>query len=434
MTSENIKAFLSTNGMYYGDINIEDECKKFIDEMEKGLVAKNNGSLKMIPTYLTVRNTIQTNKPTIVIDAGGTNFRVCLATFDDQMKVSISDFTKRQMPGIEREYSKKEFFNTMVDYTKDVAQKGQDIGFCFSYPTDMDKSKDGKVIAFSKEVKAKEVEGEYVGENLVAGLKAIDGKDRKAVILNDTVATLLGGKGITSHRNFDSYIGFILGTGTNACYIENNSNITKVSELDQEDTMIINMESGGYDSLPQGTIDRSFDAKTTNPGQYKLEKMVSGRYLGPVTFEVLHEAAKAGLVSAHCGEKLLAITDCSSSIEINTFLYNPYDADNILVKCCENEEDRRVIYEIIDAMIERAAKIVTIQLAATILKTDSGKNPCTPVGIVAEGTTFYVLKDFREKLNFYMKDYLVDQKGHYYEFIKGEDLNLIGTAIAALSE
>ena len=39
----------------------------------------------------------------------------------------------------------------------------------------------------------------------------------------------------------------------------------------------------------------------------------------------------------------------------------------------------------------------------------------------------------KEKLDYYMKAYLVKEHGHYYEFIKGEDLNLIGTAIAALS-
>ena len=131
MSKTIITQFLSQHGMYYGDLNFEAECQKFIEEMDKGLSTEGS-SLAMIPTYLSVKNEIQMNKPAVVIDAGGTNFRVGLVSFDDNMKASVSDFSKTQMPGIARELSKQEFFGALVDHTKEVAEKSTDIGFCFS--------------------------------------------------------------------------------------------------------------------------------------------------------------------------------------------------------------------------------------------------------------------------------------------------------------
>lgn len=431
MINSAVQRFLSQKGMYFGDVDFQEECQKYIEEMTRGLQGEAS-SLQMIPTYISVGEEIETNRPTVVIDAGGTNFRVGLVNFDESKKPQISDFSKTQMPGIAKELSKEEFFGTLVAYTKDVAAKGNDIGFCFSYPTEITKEKDGILTKWTKEVKAPEVIGEPIGANLVSGLKNSDGRDRKVVILNDTVATLLGGKGLTANRMFDGYIGFIFGTGTNLCYIEKNSNISKVDGLDVSKNMIINTESGAYNKLPQGEIDKAFDATTNNPGDYILEKMSSGRYLGPVVLGVLQSAAKEGLFSAVTSERLEATSDMAL-IDVNNFAYDPYAKDNVLVQMCATEEDRTVMYELIDAMIERAAKVCAIKLSATILKTESGKNPCRPIGVVCEGTTFFKLKNYKSKLEYYMKHELTDKHGRYFEIIKGEDLNLIGTAIAALS-
>ncbi|MGL4800445.1 MAG: hexokinase family protein [Cellulosilyticaceae bacterium] len=425
-----VRDFLTKHGMHFEAIDMATACDTFIKEMSNGLDGEAS-SLAMIPTYLTVENRQYQNESAMVIDAGGTNFRVGLVTFDAEMQPVISDFSKTQMPGIKEELTKKEFFGAFVDHTKEVAKKSQDIGFCFSYPAEIGEDKDATLVRWTKEVKAPEVVGEKIGANLVEGLKELDGKDRSVVILNDTVATLLGGKGITAHRRFDGYIGFIFGTGTNACYMEQVDNIKKLSGS-TESTMIINMESGGYNKLPRGVVDEAFDATTANPGDYQFEKMVSGRYLGPVVQEVLHLAAKEGLLSAACNEKLLAIKNCQL-IDVSLFMANPHDEANLLVQTIAEDSDRTLLYMIIDAMIERAAKACAMQLSGIIIKTNTGLDPAKPVAIVAEGTTFYKLKDYKEKLDFYMKEFLVKNHGRHYEFLQGEDLNLIGTAIAALS-
>jgi hexokinase len=228
---QNVIRFLKKYQMDYLDVDVDSNIGAFLKEMKKGLAGKKS-SLDMIPTYIEIGAEVPTNKRVIAIDAGGTNFRVATVYFDDQKKPVIENLRLYKMPGVQHETGKDEFFKTMAGYLKDVAGTAQNIGFCFSYPTEMFPNKDGRVTLLTKEVKAKQVQGQIVGENLLGAMTeiGIDGKKR-VVILNDTVATLLAGKGV-SDRKFSGYIGFILGTGTNCCYVEKNSNIKKTKDLD----------------------------------------------------------------------------------------------------------------------------------------------------------------------------------------------------------
>lgn len=262
----------------------------------------------------------------------------------------------------------------------------------------------------------------------------LDG-DKKIILLNDTVATLLGGKAQYPDRVFDSYIGFILGTGTNTCYIEDNINIKKAPGLSsKEGCSIINIESGGYSRVKKGLIDEEFDLGTIDPGEYALEKMVSGRYQSGLILAVIKRAAQDGLFSDFFTEKIKAVDEITAQ-EIDEFLNYPYGKGK-LSSCCAVEggdtNDQAVLYYLIDGIIERAARLITIKFAAIIEKTGRGKNPCKPVCITAEGSTFYKSKLFRSRLDYYVKKFINEENGLYCEFVKTEDATLIGTAIAAL--
>lgn len=430
MCKQQIDAFLKENNMLYSQISFKEECEKFLLHMENGLKGKES-SLQMIPTYVSVRDTITTHKKVLVIDAGGTNFRTGTVCFDADKKPEIDNFANYSMPGIERELSKDEFFGEIVAYTKDLASTVTDIGFCFSYPTAMHENKDGKLIYWTKQVKAPEVEGLFIGENLITRLKDIDQKEREIVILNDTVATLLGGQGSTLQREFDGYIGFIYGTGTNICYSEKIDEILKINYKTSDEQMIINVESGGYNGFVRGKMDLLLDQTTLDKGAYQLEKMISGRYLGSVIFYCVKEAIAQGIFSSEFSSAF-ASKENMELIEANLFIMNPYDSKNWLVNCCLGDADRTALYYIIDAMIQRAALISAVKLCSLILKTGKGKNPCKPIAIVGEGTTFHKLKGYKEKLTQYLNLHLIEENHVYYEFIEGEDFNLIGTAIAAL--
>jgi hexokinase len=307
------------------------------------------------------------------------------------------------------------------------------VGFCFSYPTEILPSKDGRLIRFCKEVKAKEVEGELIGENLVSAIEAAGYKgNKRIVIMNDTVATLLAGISAYPNRNFDSYIGFILGTGSNCCYIESNQNITKMPGLASYREQVINVESGSFGKAPRGRIDLKLDESTLDPGQYTFEKMFSGGYLGALCLETLREAGGQGLLSKKVADEMFDIKDLDTQ-DVDNFMRFPQGKSPLAVICTKGEQDCATVWYVFDALIERAARHTAVLFSSTVLKTDKGKNPCNPVCITAEGTTFYELKSLKAKVEFYLKSFLKEKHNRFVEIVSVENATLIGAAIAGLT-
>lgn len=425
--------FLKKYNMDAEGVDLEKNCGEFVNEMKSGL--EGMGSLLMIPTYIGMERELPLNEPVIAIDAGGTNFRVAVVHFDRDKKSVLEDFKLYPMPGIKGEISREEFFDTMAGYIEPVLHRSGKISFCFSYPVKILPNRDGRLVKFSKEVKARDVEGQLIGKNLLDALKKRGcGEEKSIIILNDTAATLLAGKAASPDRVFGDYVGFILGTGTNICYAEKCDNIAKEPELKQKGgVMLINTESGDYGKAPRGVIDVEFDGTTNNPGSFTFEKMISGAYQGGLILAVLRKAAREGVLSDATGAGLNHVKELSSR-EIDDFLYYPY-GENALAKCCagpEREDDRRVVYYIIDNILERAARLVAAALTAVLVKTGGGANPCAPACITADGSTFYKSKLLRGKIDHYIKTFANERMGIYCEFAKVEDGTLIGTAIAGL--
>ncbi len=432
MAKDRAESFLKKFGMDASGIDLDKNCRIFRNEMKIGL--EGGGSLLMIPTYIGMDGELPLMEPVIAIDAGGTNFRVAVIHFDENKKLIIDDFKNYPMPGSKGEVSKEKFFETMADYIQPVLHRSNKISFCFSYPADIMPDKDGRLIKFSKEIKVRDVKGELLGKNLMnVFVKRGFSRDKSIIVLNDTVATLLAGRAASPDRVFDGYIGFILGTGTNICYAEKRRNITKIPELALQDgSILINMESGGYNKVPQGKIDEEFDSTTMNPGDFIFEKTISGAYQGGLMLTVIRKAASEGLFSDGFTAELNNVRELAAK-EIDDFLYYP-KGDNALAGCClkGSEEDGIILFHIMDNIFERIAKFVAFSLTAVIEKTGRGNNPLEPVCITADGSTFYKSKLFRSKLDHYIKVYTNEVKGIYCEFVKVDNGTLIGTAIAGL--
>lgn len=425
-----IEEFLKKYRMNPETIDIDKECQKFIAEMDKGL--KSESSLKMLPSYVSGRGEIPINERVIVMDAGGTNFRVATVYFNEDNKAVIEDFTQHPMPGSQGEITSDEFYDIVSEYLRPVIDKSPKIGFCFSYATEALPDMDGRLIQFSKEVKVKGLPGQVIGKGLLQKLKEKGMDSNKSiVILNDTVTTLLAGRAACMGKSYDGYIGYILGTGTNTCYSEDNSKIEKVKGLKQG-TMLINMESGGYDKATRGIIDEEMDNSTVNPGQYTFEKMISGQYLGSVIYTAVLKAVQDKLFSSSAGDRLLSLGEIVT-IDVDEFMKNPYGKGK-LASCFDKDDadGRERLYYIIDGVLERAARLVAVNLISIIVKTDMGRSPLKPVCIATEGSTFYKLKSYRGRIEYYMKKHLTDEQGRYYEIVHVENSSLIGAAIAGL--
>ncbi len=426
--------FLKSCGMDFEEIDIPACVEVFTEEMKRGLKGKPS-SLEMLPTYIEVEKGIPSEKSVIALDAGGTNFRVATLYFNEKKTPIIENYEKHSMPGIHSSVTKTQFFETIAHYVEHVVAKSDCIGFCFSYPTEMLPNRDGKTIQFSKEIKAQEVIGELLGENLISTLRRMGKKaDHKVIVLNDTVATLLAGRSAFHKRTFDSFIGFILGTGTNSAYVEENSAIEKLTDLDSAKSQVVNTEFGGFGKAPRGSIDIAYDLSMQNPGEYTFEKMISGAYFGPLCLCTLRSAAEHGLFTMETKNRLGTLETLDTK-EIGDYMLDPESGDTPLANVLErgSKNDAQTAYHIIDRLIERAAKLSAVALSSVVIQSGKGKDPLHPVCITADGSTFYGLKSLKERVQFYMADFLRECKGHYYEFVKVENAPLIGAAIAGLT-
>ncbi len=424
-----INQFLEKYRLRGADINLESLVNAFISEMDKGLEG-DDSSLRMIPTYIEADNQFRTGVPVTAIDAGGTNFRAAKVMFTDEGRLEMTEPIKGKMPGQDETVSKEEFFRIIADFVKKFADETESIGFCFSYPTEILPNKDGILLQFSKEIQAPEVIGEKIGQNL---LNKLGMPDKDIVLLNDTVATLLAGKSASFEQEYDSYIGFILGTGTNTCYIENNEKITKNRDLQPGRSQIINIESGAFSKAPRGEIDLNFDKTTATLGQYTFEKMISGGYFGGLAHVALKTAADEGIFTATGSDKLQSADEMTTE-DVNRFLDVSHSDRGPLMEYLTSEEDRTAALQIIQSLVERAAMLVAANLAAVILKTGKGKSPERPILITVEGTAYYKLHGLKSQIETALKEFLSGKNQRAFEFTYVDQSSLVGAALAGLIE
>lgn len=433
MIKQRVRAFFKKYSMDYQSIDIAEQAERFAREMKRGLAGE-GGSLRMIPTFLGPANKLTANRPVLVLDAGGTNFRLAVVSFDETNVPRIEDYRACAMPGTNAELESEEFFRTIAHLILPVADRSDTIAFCFSYACEPTPDCDGIIAEIGKQLQVKGLVGEKLGDRLNEALSKLGYTRKKRIlVINDSVATLLGGVAASGGCRYGGYIGFILGTGLNASYAEKLERIPKImSGYYSGEELIINTESGDYNGFPCGKLDDIYDATLIDPGTWRYEKMVAGRYQGGLALVVLRQAAKDGLFSIQFRNQIQAIKDLTS-FQLDEFLDQP-EGDNVLAKCCFGADsvDAVTAFYIIDALVERAAKLVAVNLAALMLQMNAGLNPLRPVCVTADGSTFYKSRLFRKKLDYYVKQSLNGQLGLYCKFNHVADVNLIGTAVAGL--
>jgi hexokinase len=234
------------------------------------------------------------------------------------------------------------------------------------------------------------------------------------------------------NRSFGSYIGFILGTGTNTSYVESHSNITKQDGLSPDGSMIINVESGGMGRAHRGMLDNIFDESTQNPGVHTFEKMISWAYLGSLVLLTMKQAVNDGLLANKTAEAIAGFADLDTK-DLNDFMNYPYGDNPLALSAKGRSEDLQLLYAIADRLIERAARLTAVNLSAMAVRTGQGADPTRPICIVADGTTFYHMKTLKSRVQFYLKQHLEDERGIHTEIVHVENAPLIGAAIAGLT-
>ena len=419
--NEKIIEFLKKYHMDSSNIDIDDALKNFRTEINKGLEKVgtiSECSIPMIPTYLNPSVDCKINEKVIVIDAGGTNLRIGLAHFDGKIW-HIDDVKECMMPGVEREYSKEEFFDYIASRMMPYLDEAKNVGFCFSYRCAMNDDLDGSLIAWAKEIKAKEVVGTFVGHELLKAVKKYSSVERKIVVLNDTCAVLLGGMTEDHNKECDKYIGTIYGTGFNCCYMEEKKAIKKLNSLDSG-LMIINTETGNFNGFKRGVFDDELTESSLYPLEALTEKMSSGRYLATLIYKALVKAKDEKLISQ---DTLIPASDSFDLPVVSKYLAR---INNDLDKCFKSGDDIKTFKEIALALINRASKVVATTVSAFAIKSNVKK-----IGIIIEGSTFYKLPTFKESFESYLKE-ILDHNSITYKLFDGRDKVLLGAARAAM--
>ena len=232
-------------------------------------------------------------------------------------------------------------------------------------------------------------------------------------------------------RECSAYIGYILGTGTNIAYEEKNANISKRNDLDMGSAQIINCESGNFSGGPLTAVDRELDAATSTPGGQLLEKRVSGAYLGDIGLALLKAAAGKGLISQQVAD-VVAGWDELTTIEMDSFLWNPYGCQEPIASLVLTDAYREALYAIFSSVVTRAALLAAVNISAPVLKTGCGASPLHPVCINIDGSTFYKTHKLAHETYKYL-DAILGARGVHYMAVSVDNAPVIGAAIAGLS-
>jgi hexokinase len=265
------------------------------EAMVHGLRPSNDSSLKMLPTYVDKLTVRAEGQVVLALDMGGTNLRVMQVQINPGGQATILGVSKHSIPQQFMVGSGAELFdfiaNCVLEEVGDL--QSAPLGFTFSFPTQQEAINRGKLVEWTKGFTASDVEGRDVAALLNASFAAQNRNFRVTALVNDTVGTML--TGAFSEQNDDTLIGLILGTGSNACYMEEAKNIEKWNDAPIDTgRMIINIEWGNYDSpvfasLPANQYDVELDQLSLNPSKQHFEKMLSGMYLGEIARLVLQD-------------------------------------------------------------------------------------------------------------------------------------------------
>jgi hexokinase len=424
--------FLQKNAMYPGDIDVHAYVEVFLRQMEAGLAGKPS-SLRMIPTFIELGRQIPQDTPVIAVDAGGTNLRIGVVRFSAGSKPVVSSHQRHAMPGLDGEISADTFFDVFADHLSPLLSETSRVGLSFSFPAEILPNKDGRILQLCKEVRVADAAGQSLAAGLNAALRRKHAPPlERVVVLNDTVGTLLAGLTQDGDTGYSSYVGFVLGTGTNVAYVESNDNIGKRTELRPGPSQVDHVESGAYAAWPRGKIDLAFDATTADPGKYVFEKSISGAYLGNLCLRTFLVAAEAGLFSAGARDVLHRFNSLNTSA-LDPFLGGPNLEGSLhdeLLRC-GSADDIALAASLVDALVQRAAKFAAVSLGAVVLKAHRAAATQGPVCVTADGSTFYRLRSLRERVVRELDTILANHCS--YRLIAVADAPLIGAAVAGLT-
>ncbi|CAO1394287.1 unnamed protein product [Diamesa hyperborea] len=317
----------------------------------------------------------------LALDLGGTNFRVLLLELA-KGEILKEEFKFYHISDEARLACGIELFDYLAECVKDFMKlKGLSLdvkipmGFTFSFPMKQHSLHSAELVTWTKSFNCPSVVGNDVVELLQNSLFKHGMKNIEVLcILNDTTGTLVEGARLDKKTR----IGMILGTGSNAAFLERADRVHHwEGERHGEKNVIIDVEWGAFGD--QGSLDfirTPFDMEVDNGSLLKksftFEKYISGKYLGEVVRVVMKSLVDKGLLFAAASKELFPApwkfgTDNVSHIEedalngcSNTSTVKVLDKFNYEFNIDYDDEDVKVIQYVNALVSYRAALLVSI--------------------------------------------------------------------------
>ncbi|XP_064102422.1 hexokinase type 2-like isoform X6 [Macrobrachium nipponense] len=284
--------------------NLKEVCDVLHEELNKGLGKDTNpeATIKCFPTYVRELPNGKEKGRFLALDLGGTNFRVLLIQLGEKCSMDSRIYAVPQPimvgPGDGLFDHIAECLASFIK-ERELGDELLPLGFTFSFPCKQEGLTKARLARWTKGFKCAGVEGRDVVELLKAAIaRRGDVKIKICAILNDTTGTLMS----CAWKNHNCRIGLIVGTGTNACYMEK---LEKVElwdgDLDEPHQVIINTEWGAFGDngcldFIRTEYDNNIDCESINPGRQLYEKMISGMYMGEIARQVIIRLVAEGLL------------------------------------------------------------------------------------------------------------------------------------------
>ncbi|KAI3636555.1 hypothetical protein MIR68_005409 [Amoeboaphelidium protococcarum] len=410
-------------------IQLHEIIKHFVAELKSGL-SKHGQTLKALPSFVTKLPAGMETGTYLALDLGGTNLRVCEVALEGSGKFRLRQ--KKYVLSDEYKVSDSDaLFGYIADCTKEFLDEnmikpnadGQPLllGFTFSFPVDQTSLDSGILMNWNKGF---EVKG-TLGNDVVAMMRDAFAKRNLNIkivaIVNDTVGTLVA----HCYQDGETMVGVILGTGTNAAYVESMDNIKKwESHYMKKDTppnvrffddnepkrMVINIEWGNFDNegvvLPISKYDRMLDAASENPGAQTLEKMVSGLYMGEIVRYIILDLASNGHLF-NSGE--IEASKFMHSYSFTTLFMSRIERDHsqdlsdtkwvledlmCLGPDSTSVEDRRIVKRVCECVGIRAARLSAACVGGVIAQMNR-LSGCT---VAIDGSVFEFYPHFKNRM------------------------------------
>ncbi|KAL6924018.1 hypothetical protein ACHAPO_006554 [Fusarium lateritium] len=385
-----IKEFDVDKGKVQGTTNY------FVQQMKHGLKAKHS---YQIPSFVTEIPTGREKGLVLAVDLGGTNCRVCAVELHGDSLFDVFQRKHVVPPELRVNDSHKPLFQFIALKIREFLEEYRlqnkrerssqatfNLGFTFSFTCEQTSISQGTLVHWDKGWDIPSAIDQDPCSLLQEAVDETGLPVRVCVLANDAVGTLLT-KAYTAEESSSALAAIILGTGTNAAYVEEITNIQRLEDSDksttkdQDGVMVINTEWGSWDDglkvLPQTRFDKLIDEGSSDPGCGLLEKMVSGMYLGELLRLIILELVLNGSLSITFEDESLVHRYMGIETSFLTMIteFGPEDTEGPLSflrrTLAVNEatvEEMRKIQRLAKAIIKRSARLVGAGLAAIILQ------------------------------------------------------------------